>query len=214
MSRVEATRHSPLLSTVRSTLAALLCDYLGRLGAGQAANIRFVADAAAWIWKPVPWMIDRLGLAAERVLQLIDFYHAVEHLGKAAAGCARWSAAQRRRWVTTQRRELLAGRIDAVIEALKGLSQGRPAVRTEYRDFLRHRDRMADAQLRALALPIGSGAIESAVRRVVNLRLKGASIYWREESAEAMLMLRAFYKAGRWHLLKDMALCPEAACYV
>jgi len=28
-----------------------------------------------------------------------------------------------------------------------------------------------------------------------------------------MLMLRAFYKAGRWNLLKEMALCPEAACH-
>jgi hypothetical protein len=193
-------------------LAALLCYYLERLGAGQAARILFVADAAAWIWKRVPWIIELVGLAADRVLQLIDFYHAVEHLGKAAAGCARWSAAQRRRWVSARRRELLKGQIDLVIEALKGLSRRRPAVRTEYRYFLRHRDRMQYAKIRDLGLPIGSGAIESAVRRVVNLRLKGASIYWREESAEAMLMLRAFYKAGRWNLLKDMALSPEAAC--
>ena len=44
-------------------------------------------------------------------------------------------------------------------------------------------------------LPIGSGAIESAIRRVVNLRLKGASIYWHKKSAEAVLLLRSYYKA-------------------
>ncbi len=38
----------------------------------------------------------------------------------------------------------------------------------------------------ALKLPIGSGAIESAIRRVVNLRLKGPSIYWHKNSAEAV----------------------------
>ena len=195
------------------TLGALLCYYLGRLAAQQASKILFVADAAAWIWKRVPWIIELLGLAADRVLQLIDFYHAVEHLGKAAAGCARWSAAQRRRWVRARRGELLKGQIDLVIEALKALSQRRAAVRIEYRYFLRHRDRMQYAKIRNLGLPIGSGAVESAVRRVINLRLKGASIYWRDDSAEAMLMLRAFYKAWRWNLLKDMALCPEAACH-
>ena len=195
------------------TLGALLCYYLGRLAAQQASKILFVADAAAWIWKRVPWIIELLGLAPNRVLQLIDFYHAVEHLGKAAAGCARWSAAQRRRWVRARRGELLKGQIDLVIEALKALSQRRAAVRIEYRYFLRHRDRMQYAKIRNLGLPIGSGAVESAVRRVINLRLKGASIYWRDDSAEAMLMLRAFYKAGRWNLLKEMALCPEAACH-
>ena len=45
---------------------------------------------------------------------------------------------------------------------------------------------------------MGSGAVESAVRRVVNLRMKGNSIYWLPEHAEAMLHIRAFLKAGRW----------------
>jgi hypothetical protein len=47
--------------------------------------------------------------------------------------------------------------------------------------------------------------VESAIRRVINLRLKGASIYWLKPSAEAMLMLRSYFKAGRWSLLKSMA---------
>ena len=61
------------------------------------------------------------------------------------------------------------------------------------------------ARIAGLKLPIGSGAIESAIRRVVNLRLKGASIYWHKQSAEAVLLLRSYYKAGRWKLLKRMA---------
>jgi hypothetical protein len=52
---------------------------------------------------------------------------------------------------------------------------------------------------------LGSGAMESAIRRGVNLRLKGAGIFWHKASAEAMLLLRAYYKAGRWNLLKKMA---------
>jgi hypothetical protein len=59
--------------------------------------------------------------------------------------------------------------------------------------------------LKEINFPIGSGAIESAVRRVINLRFKGASIYWLEQTVEAMIKLRAFYKAGRWEVLKNLA---------
>jgi hypothetical protein len=56
-----------------------------------------------------------------------------------------------------------------------------------------------------MKMPIGSGAIESTVRRVVNLRLKGASLSWCRASVEAILLLRSYYKAGRWNLLKHIA---------
>ena len=56
-----------------------------------------------------------------------------------------------------------------------------------------------------MKLPIGSGAIESAIRRVVNLRLKGAGIFWHADSVEAMLLLRSYFKSGRWDMLKNFA---------
>jgi len=68
-----------------------------------------------------------------------------------------------------------------------------------------NKKRMNYKEVCELKLPIGSGAVESAIRRVINLRLKGASIYWLEEMAEAMLMLRSYYKAGRWNTLKLFA---------
>src|SRR5205814_6977726 len=43
-----------------------------------------------------------------------------------------------------------------------------------------------------------------------NLRLKGASIFWCRASAEAILLLRSYYKAGRWNLLKHMATAHQA----
>src|ERR1700693_1974048 len=44
----------------------------------------------------------------------------------------------------------------------------------------------------------GSGAIESAIRRVINLRLKGNSISWYEENAEGMMLLRCLVLSNRW----------------
>ena len=56
--------------------------------------------------------------------------------------------------------------------------------------------------------------MESAIRRVVNLRLKGASIYWLEETAEAMLLLRSFYKSGRWEMLNKLSFSTFYTCMI
>ncbi len=49
-----------------------------------------------------------------------------------------------------------------------------------------------------MRMPIGSGAIESAIRRVVNLRLKGTGMFWIKENAEGLLHLRCQLKSGNW----------------
>ena len=187
---------------------ALLRSYLQRLGITQADHILFIADGAPWIWKRVPLLVQALGLAAEQVHELLDFYHAVQHLGQVAALRKDWSTKARSRWRAHQRRLLLRGEVEQVIAAVQGLCRGRnsKAIRTQRDYFIKNQSRMAYATLLALKLPIGSGAIESTVRRVVNLRLKGPSIFWCRAGAEAILLLRSYYKAGRWNMLKRMAM--------
>jgi hypothetical protein len=186
---------------------ALLRTYLQRLEITQADHVLFLADGAPWIWKRVPLLVQALGLAAAQVHELLDFYHAVQHLGQAAALRKDWSAKARTRWRTQQRRLLMRGEVAQVITAVRDLCRGRnsKAIRKHREYFIKNQHRMAYAQLMALKLPIGSGAIESAVRRVVNLRLKGPSLFWCRASAEAILLLRSYYKAGRWNMLKRMA---------
>jgi len=65
---------------------------------------------------------------------------------------------------------------------------------------------MRYAAFRRRRLPVGSGAIEPAVRRVVNLRLKGSSVLSTEEHAEGILHLRAYANCGRWAELKSAVL--------
>ena len=186
---------------------ALLRSYLRRLKITQADQVLFIADGAPWIWKRVPLLVQALGLSTEQVHEVLDFYHAAEHLGKVAALRKDWSAKVRSRWRNQQRRLLLAGEVQRVITAVRDICRGRnsKAIRTHRDYFIKNQSRMAYAKLMAMKLPIGSGAIESTVRRVVNLRLKGASLFWCRASAEAILLLRSYYKAGRWNLLKRMA---------
>jgi len=195
---------------------SLIEHYLTALGITQADTVVFVADGAPWIWRRVPRLMQRLGLEQGRIVLVVDFYHAVEHLGKLAAMRKKWSASERGRWVKKHRRLLLEGKIDAVISAIDELCRGRAskAMAKERDYFTRHREAMAYGAVRARKLPIGSGAVESAIRRVVNLRIKGPGIFWHREHAEKMLMLRAFHKAGRWATLKQAAYAqslPAAA---
>jgi hypothetical protein len=183
--------------------------YLRELKISTADKVLFVADGARWIWNRVGALLRRLGVKPEQVNELVDFYHAVEHLGKIAALQGRWTASERQAWIGRQRRRLLKGRyeeVQAAIDVVCGRRASKASKRE--RDYFRRnggKGRMDYARVAALKLPIGSGAIESTIRRVVNLRLKGPSIYWHKTSAEAMLLLRSYYKAGRWNHLEKQA---------
>jgi hypothetical protein len=120
---------------------ALLRTYLQRLAITQADHVLFIADGAPWIWKRVPLLVHALGLAAEQVHELLDFYHAVQHLGQVAALRKDWNAQARARWRTQQRHLLLRGEVDQVIAAVRTLCRGRnsKAIRTHREYFIRNR---------------------------------------------------------------------------
>jgi hypothetical protein len=205
-----------LLAVIDGTLGGpdaifkLLEFYLRELKITTADKVLFVADGARWIWNRVGALVRRLGIKPDQINELVDFYHAVEHLGKIAGLQRRWTASERQAWIGRQRRRLLKGgfaEVQAAIDAVCGCRPGK-ALRRERDYFKRNggKGRMDYARVAACKLPIGSGAIESAIRRVVNLRLKGPSIYWHKASAEAVLLLRSYYKAGRWNHLEKQAL--------
>ena len=188
---------------------ALLLSYARQIGLNAADTVLFIADGAPWIWQRSQRLIAALGRSPTPVLGLIDCYHAATQLSDAVT-LRRWSAPQRPRWLNRPRGLLKRARVDEVITALRALCRGRTAgtIRTHLNDFLKNRHRFAYTTRGGLGLPRGSGAVESAIRRVINLRIKGASIYWLPESVDAILLRRSFYKSGRWNCLQRMAMTP------
>ena len=59
--------------------------YLSELQIEEATKVLFIADGARWIWNRVGALWKRLGLKAEQCIELVDFYHVVEHLGTLAS---------------------------------------------------------------------------------------------------------------------------------
>jgi hypothetical protein len=186
----------------------LLIAELKLRGAAKARGITIIGDGAPWIWKRAQDLAKALGIAPSRITAVADFYHAVEHLTAIAELCGRWNEAQKRRWVAMMRQRLKKGKVDEVIADALKLCVGRAAkaIATQVKYFEDRRAFMRYDEFRRRNLPLGSGAVESAVRRVINLRLKGPAIFWNEPNIEAMLHLRAYLKAGRWHELLERVI--------
>lgn len=185
----------------------LLRYHLLRLGASAAQELTLVGDGAVWIWNRAEELRNSLGLPEDRFHEVVDYFHAVERLGELSHTQARWAEEARLAWVADQKGHLKAGRVEDVERAVKALRyKDRDARKTALDYWSRNRARLRYATFRERALPLGSGAVESSVRRVINLRLKGASIAWTEEHAEGVLHLRAHAKSGRWAELERVVL--------
>lgn len=73
--------------------------------------------------------------------------------------------------------------------------------------FVKHHDRMQYKLFKRRKLLCGSGLVESAIRRVINLRFKGPSAFWCAENLDKMFLLRCAMLSGRWHnLMKSINL--------
>jgi hypothetical protein len=176
---------------------------LYQMGAAQAEVVAFRTDGAPWIWERLEWVIRRLGLKGKQVSRGLDWCHAVHHISLALELLL--EGAERKRVFKKLRKWLKCGSWRKVVEELirragaADLAEDSP-LWTEIGYLDRHGEagHLDYATFRRRGLPLGSGAIESAIRRVINLRLKGNSIYWEEENAEAMLVLRGLVLSGRW----------------
>jgi len=182
-------------------VADLLVGHLKAHGGEKAAEVTLVADGAEWIWNRAAAIRDRVGIPKDRWYEVLDFWHAVEHLSDASKLVRSWTAEERASWLRLQKRRLRHGRAHLVMAALEKLRVGRRAkgIGKEINYFKTHREHLDYAACREHHRPMGSGAIESGVRRVVNLRMKGNSIFWLEEHAEGLLHLRSVLKSSRWN---------------
>jgi hypothetical protein len=188
----------------------LVALHLHRLGAAQAEVVVFVSDGAPWIWERLPWVIQRVGLDSNKVAHALDWCHALHHVGLALAAVA-LPADEHRRVFKKLRKWLKKGWAAQVLNELERLGEQHGvlaglATPVAYLDKHLAAGHLEYDTLQSRGLPIGSGAIESAIRRVINLRLKGNGLMWSEENAEGMLLLRAAALTGRWEEAVEQAL--------
>jgi hypothetical protein len=183
-------------------MAELVAMHLHRLGAAQAMCVTFVADGAPWIWDRIPVIIDKAGLRNVKTHQVLDNCHAAHHISLALAALG-LNDQERLPLYRLHRTYLRNGHWRRVVEELTALADGssdNAAFQTEIAYLRKHGEagRLAYPSFRAQGLPIGSGAIESGIRRVINDRLKGNGKFWDPDNAESMLQLRVQVISKRW----------------
>jgi len=173
--------------------------------APSARRVVVMGDGAPWIWNQ----------AAEHfpgAVEIVDFYHAVEHLW--AAGEALWGDRERsaatRGWVRKWRHELRHGGVARVIAALEQAQRRRAVslsasaatvVRRNLEYFRTNQERMKYDQYRRWRLPIGTGAVEGSCKFVVQSRFKRPGSRWSHDGLGRMLALKLMRLNGLWETL-------------
>lgn len=185
--------------------------YLVSLGISQAEQVLLLGDGAEWIWNHIPTLLKRLGSPTE-THQLLDFYHVTQHL-QTFADAAFSQDSERKKWFYSARSYLKKGQITTLLEKMNELNKQTNGEQSEIMaaqiNYLTKgyvEDRLNYAKLAALKLPIGSGAVESLIRQVVNLRLKGNGKFWLRNNAEIILHARCQWTAGNWNSFCDSIL--------
>jgi hypothetical protein len=192
---------------------SLIVGYLRLLGAAYAQQVVFISDGADWIWERVEDLVSEAEIASEKLVLVLDFYHASEHLWKAVCLCPGLSKKARTK-LYQKLRHILRHDPDGAQQVIDELrtkrkrDQGKK-MRKALGYFEKHLAHMTYADFDEMNLPVGSGQVESAVRRVVNLRFKSPGSFWKKEHVEKLMHLRAYFKAGRWNELIKRVITGE-----
>jgi hypothetical protein len=183
-------------------LAELVAMHLHRLGAAGALSVTFASDGAPWIWDRIGKIVSLAKLDQVQIHEVLDCCHAAHHISLALA--AYGLCEKERMPLYRQHRTLLRnGQWRRVVEELSDLAADdldNEQMQTEIAYLQKHgaAGRLSYAHYRKVGLPLGSGGIESGIRRVINLRLKSNGMFWGEPQAEIMLQVRAQVISGRW----------------
>ena len=157
-------------------------------GYGFARERVVIGDGAAWIWQLA-------GRHFPEALQIVDFFHASEHLGAVAEAMFGRDSSAGRQWHKERQEDLLCDRLPLVLCAIAAWKPQSKEMyrlrRREFRYFRTNRERMRYASFRKKGYHIGSGVVESSCKHVVALRLDQAGMHWRPETAESVVRLRA-----------------------
>jgi hypothetical protein len=167
-------------------------------GVDQARRVVCMGDGAPWIWN----------LAAEHfpgAIEIVDFYHACDHLKK---GCdAAWGESTQESKDYFDRLKTCLKETDdgaeRVIRTLRfqgSLANGnkRKRLEAELTYFRNQQSRMHYPEYLRLNLPIASGVMEAACKTLVTQRLKRSGMAWTHAGGQAILTLRSLIQSNRW----------------
>jgi hypothetical protein len=154
-----------------------------------------LGDGALWIWN----------IADEHfpgAIQIVDLYHARQHLWELAAKLFPSDEKQRKVWTSRLEKKLDAGKVESIVNTLRALSTPSTAlaelIESEAAFFEHNAERMRYARFRALKLFVGSGVVEAGCKTVIGRRLKMSGMFWTLRGANSIIALRCNRVSGKF----------------
>lgn len=158
-----------------------------RRGWTRAEKRVVLGDGAVWIWN----------LAQQHfpgALQIVDLYHARQHLWELSTKLFLHNDKTRKRWTARALKQLERGNIEALVKTLRTLDTGSEEltrlVRNEADYFQRNAQRMRYPCFRTHGLFVGSGVVEAGCKTVIGTRLKRSGMFWTVRGANSIIALR------------------------
>ena len=154
-----------------------------------------LGDGAVWIWN----IGDQHFPGA---IQIVDIWHAREHIWSVGAKRFPSDDKERKRWAKKMIGKLNTGRVEVLISELRAVPthnvELRKILNTEADYFERNKERMRYPKFRKQGLFVGSGVIEAGCKTVIGSRLKQSGMFWTVRGANAIIALRCYRRSGKF----------------
>ncbi len=193
-----ATYSAAIESAASPDTSAALSDFASRV-LRETARRQFdrvvrqvaVADGAPWIWR----MMDE---HFPKAIQILDLFHAKEHLGTVGKEIFGSESERSRQWIKARHEELDSGKIDEIIGALKIYTSHFDEARKCIGYLEENRSRMRYPEFRAKGLCVSSGMVEAGCKVTIGARLKQSGMHWSLTGSNAIIALRCTKLSGRF----------------
>lgn len=184
------TMRSVARRTAKAGFGWLLYQLARDGGLEHAQQVVVIGDGAPWIWN----------LAAEHfpgAVQIVDLYHAKEHVWDVANAVFSCGSAQAAAWATRACSLLEEGQTEALVSAISALppippeaGQARSCPERAVDYFSSNAQRMRYPVFRAQGMHLGSGIAEAACKTIVSTRAKRSGMRWTPQGIDALLPVR------------------------
>jgi hypothetical protein len=164
--------------------------------------MNYIGDGGKWVWNLFARLTKELPIK-NKVTEILDWCHAVEHLYKMAADHQGKTEAEQSKWAQALTPHLKEGKLDLLTNLVHKEKGQIKNFDSHWNYFETHHERMRYDKFKAAYLPLGSGIVESAIKRVINRRIKSTGSFWKLENVENMLPLRCALLSGRWRTCMD-----------
>jgi hypothetical protein len=164
-------------------------------GWSRAQTKVVIGDGADWIWNIAEQHFPG-------AIQIVDLFHARQHLWELAAALCPNNPLRQQRWLSHKLQWLDKGQIGKLVSAIRAAMDRYPkaadTIRLEANYFEKNAHRMRYPEFCRRHSFVGSGVIEAGCKTVIGARLKRSGMFWTVRGANAIIALRCNRLSGKF----------------